>query len=216
MDAQKSKKTAVYEHLKQNIISGSIKQGEPLAEGVLAKEFKTSKTPVREAMQQLEKEGFIETFLGKGAFVSRLSFPDIREIFEIREILECEVIRRVAAKGDFDMKEITVIARQFATSAEGEEEPDKSQFKAGEQIHTFIFEAFGNRRLLAFYRGFKEHVERLRLFYFSNKNSQERSCRSFEEHMEILNALMAKDAERAEKAMRTHLENSTDYLKKNA
>ena len=99
--AQKSKKAIVYENLKKRIINHSLKPGEPLNEAVLSKELKISKTPIREAFQQLEKEGFIENIPGRGAFVSRISIQDIRELFEIREILECEVIRRVASKGDF-------------------------------------------------------------------------------------------------------------------
>lgn len=209
----KSKKIIVYEYLKKKIIAGALKPGEPLVEGVLAKELKTSKTPIREAMQQLEKEGFVEIFPGKGAFVSRMSFQDIREIFEIREILECEVIKRVAAKGDFSMEEAEAIGRKFVSVESEGGKNDRSHFKAGEKIHTFVFEAFGNKRLIVFYNRFQEHIERLRLFYFANQDRRERSEQSFKEHLEILNALIAKDQQRAEKAMRDHLQNSTAFLK---
>ena len=62
--------------------------------------MKISKTPVREALQQLERDGFVENVPGRGCFVSRISFQDVKELFETREILECEVIRRAALKGD--------------------------------------------------------------------------------------------------------------------
>jgi len=213
MNSSKSKKTMVFEHLKRKIIAGALKPGEPLVEGVLAKELKTSKTPIREALQQLEKDGFVENFPGKGAFVSRLSFQDIREIFEIREILECEVIRRVAAKGDFSLEEAEAIGRKFVSAESEGGRNNRSHFKAGEKIHTFVFEAFGNRRLIDFYNRFQEHIERLRLFYFANQDRRERSEQSFKEHLDILNALIAKDPQRAEKAMRDHLRNSTAFLK---
>jgi len=209
----KSKKVIVYEYLKKKIVAGVLKPGEPLVEGVLAKELKTSKTPIREAMQQLEKEGFVEIFPGKGAFVSRMSFQDIREIFEIREILECEVIRRVAARGDFNREEAEAIGRKFVSAESDGGKNNRSHFKAGEKIHTFVFEAFGNKRLIDFYTRFQEHIERLRLFYFANQDRSERSDQSFKEHLEILNALIAKDPVRAEKAMRDHLQNSTAFLK---
>lgn len=209
----KSKKIIVYEYLKKKIIAGALKPGEPLVEGVLAKELKTSKTPIREAMQQLEKEGFVEIFPGKGAFVSRMSFQDIREIFEIREILECEVIRRVAAKGEFSKEDAEAIGRKFASAESEGPKNNRSHFKAGEKIHTFVFEAFGNKRLIAFYNRFQEHIERLRLFYFADQDRRERSEQSFREHLEILNALIARDPQRAEKAMRDHLQNSTAFLK---
>ncbi len=98
MNSSKSKKTIVYENLKKRIITHSLNQGDPLNESILSKELKTSKTPVREALQQLEKEGFVENIPGKGSFVSRISFQDIREMFEIREILEGEVVKRASRK----------------------------------------------------------------------------------------------------------------------
>ena len=74
---QMNKKATVYSNLKKRIISNALVAGDPLNEGLLSKELKTSKTPVREALQQLEKEGFVENVPGKGAFVSRFSFQDI-------------------------------------------------------------------------------------------------------------------------------------------
>src|SRR4030043_728654 len=111
MNSSKSKKAIVYENLKKRIINHSLKSGEPLNESVLTKELGISKTPIREALQQLEKEGFVENIPGKGSFVSRISVQDIREIFEIREILECEAIKRAALKSDPD--KIESIKKKF-------------------------------------------------------------------------------------------------------
>ncbi len=115
-NSAKSKKTIVYENLKRRIITNILKPGDPLNEGVLSKELKISKTPVREALQQLEKKGLVENIPGKGAFVSRFSFQDIRELFEIREILECEITRRVASKGDLNIAEAQAIRDKFVAS----------------------------------------------------------------------------------------------------
>jgi DNA-binding GntR family transcriptional regulator len=212
-NGSKSKKAIVYENLKKRIISHALSPGEPLNESVLTKELGISKTPIREALQQLEKEGFIENVPGKGSFVSRISVQDIREICEIREILECEVIRRVASRGDLNKLEAEAIGKKFESSgADGNMTP-RSYFRAGLQIHNFVFEAFGNKRLLEFYKRLQEHIERMRLYFFKQVH-QERSEQSFKEHLEILNALIAQDPERAEKAMKNHLQNSVEYQKK--
>ena len=212
-NGSKSKKAIVYENLKKRIISHALSPGEPLNESVLKKELGISKTPIREALQQLEKEGFIENVPGKGSFVSRISVQDIREIFEIREILECEVIRRVASRGDLNKLEAEAIGKKFESSgADGNMTP-RSYFRAGLQIHNFVFEAFGNKRLLEFYKRLQEHIERMRLYFFKQVH-QERSEQSFKVHLEILNALIAQDPERAEKAMKNHLQNSVEYQKK--
>ncbi|OHE22271.1 MAG: hypothetical protein A2Z43_09110 [Syntrophobacterales bacterium RBG_19FT_COMBO_59_10] len=211
VNSPKSKKAVVHENLKRRIITNALKPGDPLNEGILSKELKTSKTPVREALQQLEKEGLVENIPGKGAFVSRFSFQDIRELFEIREILECEVIRRVASKGDLNLEEAQAIRDKFAADTNGGR-AGKSYFNAGDQIHSFIFKAYGNRKLIREYQCLQEQIVRITLHFF-NQNRQERAGESFKEHLEIIDALIARDPGRAEKAMRTHLRNSLEYLK---
>jgi DNA-binding GntR family transcriptional regulator len=208
----KSKKTIVYDNLKRRIITNALKPGDPLNEGILSKELKISKTPVREALQQLDKEGLIENIPGKGAFVSRFTFQDIRELFEIREILECEVIRRVASKGDLNLAEAQAIRDKFAASDTNGGRTSKSYFNAGDQIHSFIFTAWANRKLIREYQGLQEQIVRITLHFFS-QNRQERAAESFKEHLEIIDALIARDPVRAEKAMRIHIQNSLEYLK---
>lgn len=210
MGSSKSKKIIVYENLKKRIINQSLKPGEPLNESILSKELKISKTPIREAFQQLEKEGFIENIPGKGSFVSKISIKDIREMFEIREILECEVVKRAAMKGDPD--KIEGIRKKFESFESNKDKSPKSQFKAGDPIHTYLFESFGNNRLYEIYKRLQEHVERMRIHFF-NQAHEDRWEQSYKEHVEILDALAAHDPLRAENAVRTHLRNAMEFLK---
>jgi DNA-binding GntR family transcriptional regulator len=210
MANSKSKKSIVYETLKRRIITNSLKPGEPLNEGILSKDLKISKTPVREALQQLERDGFVENVPGRGCFVSRISFQDVKELFETREILECGVIRRAALKGDPD--KIEGVRKRFESLESNGERNPKSQFKAGDRIHAYLFESFGNSRLNEIYRRLQDHVERMRIHFFTQAH-EERSDRSYKEHLEILDALASRDPERAEQAMRTHLRNAIDFLK---
>jgi DNA-binding GntR family transcriptional regulator len=210
MTNAKSKKSIVYEALKRKIITNSLKPGEPLNEGIVSKEMKISKTPVREALQQLERDGFVENVPGRGCFVSRISFQDVKELFETREILECGVIRRAALKGD--PEKIEGVRKKFESLEINGEKNPKSQFKAGDRIHAYLFESFGNNRLNEIYRRLQEHVERMRIYFFTQAH-EERSENSFKEHLEILDALASRDPERAEEAMRAHLRNAIDFLK---
>lgn len=210
-NSPKSKKTIVYENLKKRIIHNTLKPGEPLNESSLSKELKTSKTPIREALQQLQKEGLVENIPGKGSFVSRISFQDIREIHEIREILECEAIKRAIMK--VDKEKLKLLRDRFTSSEYGKEKSELSFFKSGDEIHTFIFETLGNSRLTEIYKGLQDHIVRNRIYFFNNSPSA-RSKESFQEHLEILDAMEAQDPERAEKAVRNHLRNSLEYLKK--
>jgi DNA-binding GntR family transcriptional regulator len=211
-NSAKSKKMIVYDNLKRRIITNALKPGDPLNEVILSKELKISKTPVREALQQLEKKGLVENIPGKGAFVSRFTFQDIRELFEIREILECEVTRRVASKGDLNLAEAQAIRDKFIASDTSIGRTGKSYFNAGDQIHSFIFAAWGNRKLIREYQGLQEQIVRITLYFF-NQNRRERAAKSFKEHLEIIDSLIARDPVRAEQAIRTHLQNSLEYLK---
>jgi DNA-binding GntR family transcriptional regulator len=210
-NGSKSKKAIVYENLKSRIIDNLINPGEPLNEGVLSKELKISKTPIREAMQQLEKEGFVESIPAKGAFVSMISFQDIRELFEIREVLECEVIRRAALKAD--PERVGAIRERFVASENSSKNAPAGHFKSGDEIHAFIFETFGNKRLREIYKRLQDHIVRSRIHFF-NQTPSGRSEEAFREHLEILDALRAQDPVRAEKAVRDHLQNSLEYVKK--
>jgi len=211
MNSSKSKKNIVYENLKKRIITHALKQGDPLNESVLSKELRTSKTPIREALQQLEKEGFVENIPGKGSFVSRISFQDIREMFEIREILEGEVIKRVVMK--VDSGKLKILRDKFISSESENGRSITTHFKSGDEIHTFIIEAFGNNRLMEIYKRLQDHVVRNRIYFFDQSHPG-RSEESFKEHLEILDALEAQDPLRAEQAVRNHLKNSIEYLKK--
>jgi len=207
----KSKKAIVYEDLKNRITFNLLKPGEALNEGVLSEELKTSKTPIREALQQLEKEGFIENIPVKGAFVSQISIQDLREIFDLREILECEVIKRAALKADPD--KVEALKKKFISSENNSKKVSTGGFKSGDEVHSFIFETYGNHRLIEIYRRLQDHIVRSRIHFF-NQSHPDRSEESFKEHLEILDALKAQDPSRAENAVRIHLRNSMEYLKK--
>ena len=92
----KNKKTVVYGKIKERIINGTLAPGSPINESDLARDLDVSKTPVRESLRQLEREGLVENIPGRGSAVTHITFQDIREIFEIREIIECGVAKRVA------------------------------------------------------------------------------------------------------------------------
>lgn len=210
MSESKSKKLLVYDILKQRIITQAMKPGEPINEGSLSQQLDLSTTPIREAIQRLERESFIENIPGKGNFVSNITIQDLRELFEIREMLECEAIKRAATK--CDPEKVAEIRRTFERSRKSSLNGSHRQFSAGEHIHIFIFESLGNQRLLEIYRRLHDHIARHRNFFFSDTH-EGRPEKSYREHLEILDALAAQDPARCDHAMRAHLRNSLEYVK---
>lgn len=90
----KTRTQVVVEVIRQKILSGAIKGGEPLRQAALAEELNVSRIPVREALLQLEAEGLVEFEAHKGATATRLSAEQVTELFELRAILETDLLRR--------------------------------------------------------------------------------------------------------------------------
>lgn len=89
----KTRTQLVAEVIREKILGGDIKAGEPLRQAALAKELDVSRIPVREALLQLEAEGLVNFEAHKGATVSEISSAQVCEIFELRAILEAELFR---------------------------------------------------------------------------------------------------------------------------
>jgi len=90
----KTRTQVVAEAIRQKILTGQIKGGEPLRQAALAEELNVSRIPVREALLQLEAEGLVEFEAHKGATATRLSAEQITELFELRAMLETDLLRR--------------------------------------------------------------------------------------------------------------------------
>ena len=89
----KTRTQVVVEAIREKILTGAIKAGEPLRQAALADELKVSRIPVREALLQLEAEGLVEFEAHKGATATKLSAEQVTELFELRALLECELLR---------------------------------------------------------------------------------------------------------------------------
>jgi DNA-binding GntR family transcriptional regulator len=204
-----NKKDLVYEHVKKKIIANQLKPLELLNEAVLATELQVSKTPVREALCQLVKDGLVDNISQKGWFVSEINIKDIQELFEVREILECAVVRMAALKED---RSKFVALREKLSEISNGKNP-ASLLKSGELVHVSIVESLQNRRLLEIFVSLIEHHARTRIFFVSKFNEL-RLEDAFQEHQKILSAIIAQDPNTAEGLMRAHLHNGFDNIKK--
>src|SRR6266852_9187131 len=84
--------------LREKILSGEIGDGEQLRQDALAAEYGVSRIPLREALRQLEAEGLVSFYPHRGAVVSTLSLAEIEELFEIRALIEPDMLRRAIPK----------------------------------------------------------------------------------------------------------------------
>ena len=204
----KNKKNLSYEVLKKRILSNEYPPGMPINENGMSQELGVSKTPIREALQQLERDGFIETVSGRGSFVTHITIDDIREVFESREMLECGAASRVALVGDKELIRIKKQEFERSIALDGERPADAPE---RDDVHIFIFQMLGNRKLSFIYLQFMDQIIRLRN-YFNVRFDAERTDRYDQEHLRILDAMLEGNPQQAEEATRTHLRNATEYL----
>lgn len=197
-----NKKNRVYEILRDRIVDNVLKPQEFLNEQALSEDLEVSKTPIREALQQLEHSRLVVIIPNKGCYVANISIDRIREIFEIRTILECAAARLAASLPNRESFLAFSESNNSADSRDGEEL--RRRLISGYQIHTKIVEAVGNSYLTDYYRTILDNIVQIRV-YFLSRFGPKRLHETIDEHKKILRAIAAGDANGAENAMREHL-----------
>lgn len=198
----------VFHHLRENILSGKYKEGDELKEVAIGEELGVSRTPVREAFRQLELEGLIQIIPNKGAYVTGITEKDVKDIYMIRSLLEglcarwaCEHITKDQME---EMEENIYLAKFHAQKGHLEQLAELDN-----RFHDILYEACNSKILEHQLKDFHEYVLRVRKKTLSNVN---RGPKSNEEHEQIMEAIKAKDADRAEKLANMHMINAYENM----
>src|SRR4030042_1824775 len=155
----------VYEKLRKRIIDGELRPGLPINEAEFARELSVSKTPVREALRQLERDGFVENVPGRGSAVSHINPQDIREVLEIREILEVGAAKRAAWQhGSDELRRKREESRKLLEE-EGASQQSVHEWGSWEDVHLSIVKAVGNQSLVDMYLGLLDRINRIHRYY---------------------------------------------------
>ena len=191
---------SVYESLVELVINGRLKPGQHLAETELARLLGVSRQPVREALHRLAAGGWVDLRPNQGAFVHVPTDHEVDELLDVRELLEVETARlAVRAAGSQPMAWLREICRDGEAAIEA---GDTERFVAvNNQFHAALAELAGNAVLAEL----AEIVGR-RVRWYYRLVAPVRGEESCAEHMELVEAIAADDAERAAKATREHTE----------
>jgi DNA-binding GntR family transcriptional regulator len=194
----------VYEALEELIIYGALAPGEHLVEAEIAKQLGVSRIPVREGLQLLARDGWIDLRPRQGAFVHQPEVSEVDDVFSVRTLLEVESTKLAASKATedsiHDLREI----QQTGTTALARAD-ERELVMLNSQFHTRITRMGGNEVL-------EELIARLdkRIRWFFAPVVRSRGSSSWKEHLEIVEAIAARDPERASQAMRKHAERTRD------
>ena len=192
----------VCEEIREAIIDLRLHPGEPLREAAIAQQLGVSKTPIREALARLEQEGLVEATSFKGAVVSGYSPRDLEEIYELRSLLEGAAVRGVAVDASEEARAelCEVIARSRELRDAGELSELATLLGRFDQI---IYDQVTNRRIRALIDNLRAHLTRIGKL---TEGIPGRVEASVEEHAVIVEAIMGRRADEAERLMRAHIE----------
>ena len=200
----------VFVKLENDILNGKYLQGESLNESRVAGELEVSRTPVREAIRQLELEGLVAFIPNKGAIVKGLSKEDISDIFEIRMKIEGLAAKRAAmnitAVQLNELKE-AVDFEEYYTKHDNTEQVLKMDSK----FHEIIFKASGSRLLNRTLTSFHHYIQRARSLSLKDKK---RAKTALEEHRAIMKAIENSDRDKAEMLMSEHIKNASESIER--
>lgn len=194
----------VFQQLKNSILAGEFENGAELREIALAKKLGVSRTPVREALRQLEQEGLVEIYPNRGAYVKGITYKDVEDIFRIRARLEglcAEMAVSSITREQLDKLDEIILLSKFY-----EEKKDMEHLlNMDSQFHEVLFESCGSKMLEHQLKDYHQYVQKARL---RSLKRQERAKKSTQEHEEILLAIKDKDAKRADELATRHILNA--------
>jgi len=193
----------VYDHVKRRIVANELPFGSKLTEDGLAKELGISRTPIREALNRLAQDRLVTVSPGRGAFVATFSFDDMVQLLEIRETLEGMAARLASNR---ITKETLEKLRQRLEAAAQKQEHNKYRgyLDADRAFHECVISACGNHQLSQLMKSLQDRIQMLRS---RSVMLPGRARKSFQEHMEIIDALSARDPDLAEEKIRAHIRN---------
>ncbi|MDD4084954.1 MAG: GntR family transcriptional regulator [Acidaminococcaceae bacterium] len=210
LDSYKPLRELVCEKIRQAITSGIFKSGERLMEIQLAEEMGVSRTPVREAIRKLELEGFVVMIPRRGTYVADISIKDLTEVYEIRTALD--VLAAGLAAERISDEELEAMQRLLVEIGEYIEEGNLEKIvETDTAFHDILYQASRNERLVSIINNLREQITTLR---GRSMHYPGRLANTLAEHRIIVDSLAQRDSEKAQKAVREHMENAEQTLLK--
>ncbi|MFH8368424.1 GntR family transcriptional regulator [Streptomyces sp. NPDC018031] len=187
--------------LRAALIAGELRPGQVYSAPGLAEDFGVSATPVREAMLDLTREGLVEPVRNKGFRITEVTETDLDQYTEIRALIEIPTVGRITRTADRDALEaLRPVAEEIVRAAR--EHDLIGYLEADRQFHLSLLALCGNDRLVETVGDLRK---RSRLYGLTALDERNRLIPSAEEHLELLDLMLAGDAEGAEACMRRHL-----------
>jgi len=194
-------KDLAYEHLKAAIVRLDLPPGRPLRESDIARQLGMSKTPVREAFVRLASDGLVDILPYRGAVVRGYDATDLREIFELREVVEGFAARQAAIGLTDSIRSLLEKNVKDSRLAASTHDHDKLSYLVSE-FDRIVYDQTRNSRVRVLLEQLRGHIERIGKL---SEHIPGRLAKSVEQHTAIVEAILAEDPDEAERRMRSHI-----------
>lgn len=191
-----------YSQLREQIVGGMLQEGEALYEIHLAERLGMSRTPIREALKLLTRDGYLEELPSRGYAVPRRSLDDLREFFELREVLEASATRYAALRATAaDIKELERLCERYER-----EKDDATWLQLGHDFHSVLIKAANNARLMTMLGSLNAQIViSRRTVAMADPVRRQAAVR---DHRAIFEAVKARDATQAQVLAAEHVRRS--------
>lgn len=192
-----------YAAIKALIFDFKLMPGDRFSETELAERVQVSRTPLRQALQRLQREGFLQVYPKLGWQVAPLDFDTFDELYDLRILLECHAAAHLCEAQD--RPELTALAEVWMQPAT-QHLTDPAQVRdLDEAFHTLLVAGSGNHEMMRVHSQITERIRIIRRLDFTKLRRVEAT---YEEHAQIIRALTRRRADEAQRLIRAHIEQS--------
>ena len=198
----KSLKDKAYEVIRERIITCVYQPGDVVDEKALCEELNMSRTPVREALNVLAEEEFLDIMPRRAIIVSQISMKDINNIYDLRELLEPDSAAIAVRRCE------QYVMNNFLKEFKNSNKLDIYQYSIlDNKLHMYIAQCTGNHILVKFMDSLMSKTQRIRII---SSKYEERRVKGYTEHIDIINSILEGKEDAARNAMKDHLQEARE------
>jgi DNA-binding GntR family transcriptional regulator len=201
----------VYQQLKSDIFSFRLFPGDRFSENGIAQHYGVSRTPMRDGLFRLQREGYLEVGFRRGWKVAPINFDQLDQLYDLRIVLEVAAVERVGAGGELAHAAVEALKAIWCVEPELRESDPVKMFGMDENFHRQLVAATGNAEML---RVHNEVTERIRIVRRLDFLKPHRTSATYDEHSTMLNLIERNRLTEAIILLRAHITQSKLEVRK--
>ena len=202
---------STYQSIKRDIIFGDLAPASKLKLETLRKNYNASMSTLRETLNRLASEGFVDALDQRGFFVTPVSKEDLMEVANLRVLLECHALKLSIDNGDTDWEGNLVSAHYKLSSMEqkmlsGDDSQKENWKRYDWEFHLALIEACGSRNLISLHSVLYDKYLRYQMLMLTHRGQE-----AADEHKKMLEAALDRNVEKATKTLTVHIEKGLEH-----